>query len=541
MRAWSLVLVALLAAGLLAGCASKSEPDADGDGFADAAEQAAGSDPNNASSVPRVASAANGPGDAVVIAVVDSGFNPYHFDFRASLMPQALDGDASNDLPLDRDPATWLPGHPGAAAFASYGQLDLTLSNDPEALTGELHTQDNAAWSKVQQSSLESVHMRWIPGTKVIGAVTFNGGDGFASGSHGVGTSSVSTGNLHGTCPSCLLVFVDGTQEQANRWVESQDWIDLQTNSWGFSTSVAGRERVYAHSDTDSQRAAVDRGQSIFFSSGNGVEGAFVATNPTLFSSQEGPDWITTVGAINPDGSSPGSGKPADVAAPGSDYTSAYGSTTVNGTGLFGGTSNATPVTAGLFGEALHQLRTRMEGASRIQKAGVIAQGALACGEANPACATADGQLTVHELREALFRSPATNEAGWDIGGLTGPIPATNGPEATFLAEGHGFYWGRMHGDQEYGGEVQRIIDFAAGGWYAEQDPDQADWFVADSLCRQGGWGAWEHGYAQMGRAKPAPSNDWPARTWLAEVCPTFLNAAVTAEKLLPNTNNLPL
>ena len=520
MRAWSLCLTALLAAGLLAGCVSTTPGGP--------ADQEL-SDPGG-----------GGPADAVVVAVVDSGFNPYHLDFRASLMPQAQNGDPSDDLPLDQDPAGWLPGHPGAAAFASYDRVDLTLSNDPKASTVELHDGDAASWSKVKQSSAGSVHLRWFPGTKVIGAVTFNAGtDGFASGSHGVGTSSVSVGNLYGTCPHCLLVFVDGTQEQANRWVEQQDWIDLQTNSWGFSTSVAGRERVYAHSDTDSQRAAVDRGQSIFFSSGNGVDGAFVATNPTLFSSQEGPDWITTVGAINPDGSSPGSGKPADVAAPGSDYPSAYGSTTVNGTGLFGGTSNATPVTAGLYAEALYQLRERMAGPSRTQKGGVIAIGALRCGEANADCATSDGALTVHELREALFRAPATTEAGWDVGGLTGRLPATEGPEATFLAEGHGFYWGRYQGDEEYGGEVARIVDFATGEWYTDLTGEMADWFVADSLCRQGGWGEWEHGYAQSGRSTPDAHRDWPVRTWLAYVCPTFLNAAVTAEKQVPYAGDL--
>lgn len=492
------------------------------------------SDPSPSQPLPEAPAADPATGDVVVVAVVDSGFNPYHHDFLAAHMPQHLNAEADDDLPLDQDPSTWVPGFPAPSAFASYGRLNLTLTPDQKkADPADLHEKDEKAWDNMRQSGDGDIHLRWIPGTKVIGAVTFNGGDGFAAASHGVGTSSVSIGNLHGSCPHCLLVFVDGTREEANRWVEQQDWIDVQTNSWGFSSSVAGRERVYAHSDTESQRAAVDRGQSIFFSAGNGVDGAFVASNPTLFSSQEGPDWITTVGAIMPDGTSTGHGKPADVASLGTDYPSAGGET-VTDESTFGGTSNATPVTAGLYAEALYHLRRQLAGASRVQDGGTIAEGPAGCMDDNAQCALADGELTVHELREALFRSASSTEQGWDVGGVTGSIPGTNGPEETFLAEGHGVYWGRFNGDEQYQAEVARIVGFARGEWFEEQDPDEASWFVADSLCRQGGWGAWDHGYAQRGLPVPAASPDWPVRTWMAEQCPDFLAAMVTVEKQIP-------
>jgi hypothetical protein len=478
--------------------------------------------------------------DVVVVAVVDSGYNPYHFDFLAEFMPQHLNNVTWDDLPLDQDPSAWVPGYPAPEEFASYSRLDLTLTpDDPEAVPNDLHSGDGAEWSKVQSSSLDAVHMAWIPGTKVIGAVTFNSGDGYASGSHGVGTSSVSVGNIHGSCPHCLLVFVDGTQEQANRWVEQQDWIDAQTNSWGFSTSMVGRERVYAHSDTESQRAAVDRGQSIFFSAGNGIDGAFVASNPTLFSSQEGPDWITTVAAIMPEGTSTGSGKPADVASLGTDYPSAYGATTVSNGNTFGGTSNATPVTAGLYAEALYQLRRQLAGASRIQESGTIAQGPAGCQAGNEACALADGMLTVHELRDALFRSAVQTPEGWDVGGATGELPATAGQaELSFVAEGHGSFWGRYRGEDDYIAELERIVGFANGTWFEEQDPDQVAWFTADSLCRQGGWGVWDHGYAQR-HDPPAPSPQWPFRSWMTQVCPEFLSTMVTVEKQIPYGGDL--
>lgn len=498
------LVAALLTVSLLSGCASDPAPEP-----------------------AQPAPVEDGRGDAVVVAVVDSGFNPYHHDFLAALMPQHQDTDPSDDLPLGEDPASWLPGHPGADAFASYGRLDLTLTpDDEEAVPDELYEKDAKVWETVEQSSGDEVHVRWIPGTKVIGAVTFGSGDGYASGSHGVGSSSVSVGNLHGSCPHCLLVFVDGTSEQANEWVAKQEWIDLQTNSWGISTNPVGlpRDRVYAGSDTELQRTTVERGQQIFFSAGNGLLNDFSAPNPTLFSSQEGPDWIVTVGAITPDGDSySGHGKPAEVASVGSAYPSAYGATNVtDGTG-FGGTSNATPVTAGLYAEALYRLRRELAGASRTQTGGAIAVGPPGCMDANAACGLADGSLTVHELREALFRSAEYVSEGYDVAGATGPLPASSA-EMVFLAEGHGSYWGRMQGDEQYQAEVARIVGYANGQWHEEQDPEQAAWFAADALCRQSGWGAWDFGYpTDEATSDPA----WPMRTWLVDACPVVLPASI--------------
>src|SRR3712207_7064673 len=47
-----------------------------------------------------------------------------------------------------------------------------------------------------------------------------------------------------------------------------------------------------AGSDIERQRAASERGQTIVFSAGNGIENAFQVANPTSYSSQKGPDWI---------------------------------------------------------------------------------------------------------------------------------------------------------------------------------------------------------------------------------------------------------
>ena len=503
-----------------------------------------------------------GRDDVVVIAVVDSGINPYHWDYLASRMPQHKDSNTQNDLPLSDDPATWLPGHPGADAFASYTKLELQLEEeDSSASSSELHDDDIAQWSKIRYSEgtlNDQVHMYWFPGTKIVGHVAFPGAlvgdpatsavigqssgniDTWAYDSHGIGTSTVAVGNIHGSCPECVLVYVHGTSEEANQWVAKQDWIDLQSNSWGLSLTGAARDRIYAGSDTELQRRATERGQPHFFSAGNGLENAFVTPNPTLFSSQEGPDWIVTVGAIETDGSSPGHGRPSDISSIGGGYPSGNGSEGTDGsiiddsvtaTSGFGGTSNATPVVAGMYGEALHKLRRALPGASRVQSGGVIAAGDASCGSANDQCALADGVLTVHELLEALYRGAEYTGTGHNVGGLA-TIPASgNAQELQYMAMGHGAYFGKMLGPQQYEVEVAKIVGYALGQWTETPSAEDAAWYVADSICRQAIWGPWAHGYATESSAVEIDPQ-WPVRSFLAQGCPEVLPSVVEAEKL---------
>lgn len=464
----------------------------------------------------------NGDG-YVVVAVVDSGSNPYHFDFLGDFMPQHKDSDASNDIPLHQDPSLWLEGFPGADAFASYSRLDLTLTPDNgEAVPAELHAEDSDEWAKVQRSTADSVHYSYIPGTKAVGWVTFGGGDGWAASSHGVGTSSVSVGNFHGSCPECLLVMVDGLGEQANRWVEEQDWIDAQTNSWGYASLGVVRDRIYTGSDTEAQRAAVERGQGIFFSAGNGLANTFTATNPTLLSSQEGPDWIISVGAISPTGTSyTGHGKPADVASLGSAYPSAGGAT-VSAESTFGGTSNATPVTAGMYAKALHEVRMAI-GSTRVQDNNTIASGAAGCGEANPDCPLADGIITYVELRDALLEASQHTPEGYSVGLVGGTeLPVTSSvEELTLMAEGAGSFLGLMEGSDVYQAEVDRILSHLDGSRMPDSEPDVKAWQHALSVCRQSIWGSWDLGHATLlPGAGPDPA--WPTRTFFEDGCPSL-------------------
>jgi len=475
-------------------------------------------------------------GDATVVAIIDSGFSPYHQDFLASQLPAA-----SRRLPLNKAPDTWLPGFPNPAAFSSYGPLKLTLDPRPDASMAKLHSADAAAWASVKESGSSGINYRWIPGTKVIGALTFGveatdrpvdkqvfakPGTIYGSGGveHGMGTSSVAVGNLHGGCPQCLLVFLQYTDqssaERALTWAMKQPWIDAISNSYGFSAGVAVRDRVYNGTDVATEKAASERGQTVFFSAGNGLENAFTVPNSTLLSSQEGPDWVVTVGATDPNGKDyTGTGKPADVAGIGTGYPSAYGSTTTSNGNTFSGTSNATPQVAGTYAQSLWQLRNVLAGPSRVQSGGVIATGpALGC----RGCALQDGVLTASELRQRLFEAAIPTDGGY-TDGLTSVAKSPAVADSRFASEGYGTFRGNL----KVGGvstDVARVTGAALGTAPVGQRPaGEADWFRVDSFCRQHIWGSWTGGaYTPK---TPLPSPDplaWPTRTAIQELCPAL-------------------
>ena len=470
-----------------------------------------------------VADFARGGDDAVVIAVVDSGFNAYHFDWRAAMLPQHLDADPANDLPLDLAPHEWLSGFPATNAFASYGALELDLPTDPDADSASAISRDSGAWSALPTSDATSVHLRYVPGTKIVGLVDFNGDGGIAEDAgHGSRSAAVAAGNLYGACPECLVVFVElGDDEAASEWVASQPWIDIVTNSWAFSELF--RTFLYSGTDVGLTRDASERGQTIFWSSSNGVEGGGMMPITTLGSSQMGPDWIVTVAGISPSGGVwSGSGKPADMAAPGEDYPS-EGAGNVSSAGTHGGTSAATPISAGMYGRALWSARVALDGPSRSQHDGVVARGApFTCGPDRPACELADGVLTARELRTRYFEGALHTPAGMKVG-PTPPLPPS--AEQEFLAEGHGSFRARWEDDAEWHDELSRVVRPLLGLAPAPERPaGEREWFVVDSYCRQEIWGTWSDGDHRPGETTlPTPDPvAWPARTAYASTCSSF-------------------
>lgn len=471
--------------------------------------------------------AVDGRDDVTVVAVLDDGLNPYHWDFLGSRMPQHLDEDPSNDLPVDAAPHTWIPGFPTPTSFADYRALDITFPG-PGDIIAEARAADDPEWRSSSPSSVGVTNYYWIPGTKVVGALNFGGGDiAGSTGSHGAGTTSVSVGNIYGSCPECVLVFIQyadaASGERAIEWAMSQPWIDAISNSYGFSR--VNRDRIYAGSDTVAQRTAIERGQTVFFSAGNGQENAFVVPNTTYYSSQEGPDWIVTVGAVTPGGAPySGSGKAADIASVGGSYPASNGVKTPAGWGgSFGGTSNATPVTTGTYARALHVARAALDGPSTTQADGVIATGApVACGDARADCELGDGVLTAPELRRLLSLGAAPVTAGLAPGGVSG---APRIGEEGFLATGYGAYYAKIRSHEEWAAEFDAALREPMLGLRAlrARPAGEAEWMVVDSFCRQHLWGPWDLG-AYRSDVTPLPGADplFPLRSSLEAACPSL-------------------
>ena len=471
---------------------------------------------------------------AAVIAVIDSGLSPYHFDFLASTMPSTSGHLAKQ---LTRPPDRWLPGFPRPAQFASYKPLSLTLPTSPGQSQEPLHRQDAARWNAMQPSGNGAINYRWIPGTKIIGALTFGSapGDkpikaaitgsensfyGQGGSEHGMGSASVAVGNIHGACPECLLVFLKfSTYESGERalaWANQQPWIDAVTNSYSFGTGPTHSDNVYHGPGVEGGKSASLRGQTVFFSAGNGIENEFIAPASTLLSSQKGPDWIVTVAATSSRGRDyPGTGKPADVAGIGSGHPSAFDSLSATDGTPFTGTSSAAPQVTGTYAHALATIRSA-RGWIRSQDNGVVARA--------PGCSRVSCRLTATRLREALM------EGAQPTGGsMTDPDDLTETPalaDSRFADEGYGTYRGLLDGRGSYEAWVQQRIVRPVLGLAArpKRPAEEQAWFRVDSWCRQHIWGNWAGGAFRDNGRTPLPPLDpaWPTRTALLTTCPAL-------------------
>lgn len=183
-------------------------------------------------------------GPVTVLALIDTGVNPYHVAFR-------------DDSPLGQQhPCTYITGFP-----CDVPALPLTL-DAPDYATA--YALDKPLWDNVARDQLY-----WIPGTKIVGVISKgNGGVACpnqldAAGQHivfdvpptgvvhanalgacpperrilddhGHGTMTVSrsAGNAYSLCPACRIVEIEGLGAPSLRWAADQGWIDVVSNSW---------------------------------------------------------------------------------------------------------------------------------------------------------------------------------------------------------------------------------------------------------------------------------------------------------------------
>lgn len=461
--------------------------------------------------------------DAVVVAVVDSRITPYHLDWRASMMPQHRDDDPANDIPLEASPDQWLHGFPLPSSFASYSMMNITLPDDPAADVDPLIDRDRDQWKSLRTSTVDEIHYYVIPGTKIVGFLDFDAkrpADQLPvrdAAGHGSRASSVAVGNIYGACPECLLVFVNSDYTDAPlAWALAQPWIDVVTTSLVLGNPPGG---PYEGANLGIQYEASERGQTLFVAAGNGVDGMYGAPTWTHENAMAGPDWVVTVGAVEPETNSSysGAGKPVDVAMIGLEYPS-QGPGNISSAGTMGGTSVATPVIAGIYARALQDVRLLLAGESRIQEDGVIAVGSpTLCLEGEVSCMLEDGRLTSRELRDALFGAavPTTGVAA------TTALPPVDfsTEEERLMSQGYGIFTGRYHGEGTLVAEVERIVAIIQGKGSEVRPVGERDWMIVDSYCRQQRWGHWSDGAYEEGTRLPQPSPLWPIRSALVARC----------------------
>lgn len=274
-----------------------------------------------------------GPRPHVVVAVVDTGINPYHEVFR-SAEPWG-------------PPASFVEGYPPEAE-----PLPVTLGKS----YAEARKADEGVWAQAQVGRLY-----YVPGTRILGAISF-GLSTFGNAApnqvpvldedgHGTATSS----RVALSSPHALLVMVEtGAEEldEAIAWASTQPWIDIVSISVGPLGNVpaqwpATRLGALRLATLDAWKS----GKLVFAAAGN---------EPTLSATSyiSGPPWVVAVGGALPEGQGePGTASKAmDIVSDYAPLCARHDSTDASERRT--GTSFAAPTAAGAVAEALHQLRS---------------------------------------------------------------------------------------------------------------------------------------------------------------------------------------
>lgn len=189
------------------------QADADGDGEGDACD----STPNgNGGGTP-----GTGPDSRVVVAVIDSGINPYHVFYNAG----------SPIYPAGKPPSSVTP-----AVLAEFGVLpgcQLTLTRTGNFASDFAADTASGLWTRAA-----ACNVVWFTGTNVLAksfdtvAPKYLPND--EEDTHGVGTSAA----VLKANPEAILLFLEGTGEDAENFAMTHPAVDIVSTSYGPVGSV---------------------------------------------------------------------------------------------------------------------------------------------------------------------------------------------------------------------------------------------------------------------------------------------------------------
>ncbi len=365
-----------------------------------------------------------------IIGMSDSGINPYHSEFSAATYPDPRVLELTENF--TRPPCEYIANFPCRSQ-----PIPITLNGEyyPE--------QDKALWHTPVAGQFGFVQpgvQYWIPGTKIIGAYSNGGYDDAPAdlivdnNGHGSGSAGVAVGNRYGYCPTCLIFIVDGLDDDD---VYGFPYAEITTHSHGYvGNAPLGVTALNDPLDLlidPASKQAVERGVNVLFSAGNGVGNAFIVTNETYGSDQNGPAWTVLVGALRRDtsGAIVGEGTPAHVSSWGDGWLPSACRTGVDNICPHSGTSAASPYTAGVFGSVLRGVRQALgDPRTGVRPGQVIAEGLPIPGSPW----LADGKLTRRELRGVVLKTAASLDARTSMW----PYPVNTNASDRFLFEGYG-------------------------------------------------------------------------------------------------------
>jgi hypothetical protein len=344
-----------------------------------------------------------------VVALVDTGINPYHAVFR----------DRSRRAQLH--PSTYLPGYPRNA-------VALRLTLDTGDYRAALKADCRRVWAKVRPGQLY-----WFPGTTIVGAVSFDltqhpadcDGTDLAAvpvlddAGHGTMTASRAVGRTHGGCPVCRVVSVEfqtgygviNSKDATTSAIRSLDWlaanagwIDVESNSWGALPvwDPTGEAGLFATSPAlarSVERAA--RAHLAFWASGNGIARTVgLAGHPTAATPGVTPSAIVVGGHDSGQVLTWPGFTPHVVSDACDSWAAAPGSTREERDDVGGGTSGAAPYAAGSAALELVHARALLGDRRTGARRAVVAQGKAGRVRTGP---LADGVLTQSEWRTLVL------------------------------------------------------------------------------------------------------------------------------------------
>lgn len=380
-----------------------------------------------------------------VVALVDSGINPYHVDFRA---PE-----------LNRHPSTYISGFPRDAKA-------LNLSLDAPDYNAAV-ARDEGKWGAVKRDDLY-----WVPGTNIIGAIGPFGGtepNFLDQNAHGTITASLAGGRVHGPGTNDIVIVVikagpetDNTWVEGLEWAAAQPWIDVISNSWSvIPLAEEGNQR-----NAQASRAAVASGKLVCFSSGN--EGV-----PLWMAGTQGPSWNLNVGASSEKsrGEHVYTNWPNDVLGASGVQAARYQSMDQEG-GPYIGTSMSAPVVCGQAARVISEVRRSLGDHEEGPQMG------LARGRKQKGPYLEDGCLDRVELEDAIQASAVPAQTAPPDPADPFGIPAA--PVAGFVRGGYGIVDGET---------ASVAIDVLLGRAPRPERMIEDEWIARTDSIRDEKWG----------------------------------------------------